>query len=131
MRANPLHSVQGSGGTLSFDSPRFVIGTKANWSGGHRASASEVILDHVEFLSSLHRTGSPLTSPHAGEAPGSVAASESDIRRSGPSNSGQVDAEGIVYRLREEIERLKQQLAEKDAELDRFKRRESRSLPTP
>lgn len=131
VRANPLYSVQGSGGLLSFDSPRYVIATKANWSGGHRASASEVILDHAEFLSSLHRTGSALTSLPAGGSPGSVAATESDIRRSGPSSSGQVESEGNVYRLREEIERLKQQLAEKDAELDRLKRREIRSRPTP
>ena len=122
VRANPLYSVQGSGGVLSFDAPRFVIGTKANWSGGHRASASELILDHAEFLSSLHRAESAATSLHEGGAPGSVAVPESDVRRSGPSHSRQVDSEGIVHRLREEIERLKQQLVEKDAELDRLKR---------
>ncbi len=57
VRANPLYSVQGSGGALAFDSPRFVMGTKANWLGGHRASASELILDHGAFLSYLQLAG--------------------------------------------------------------------------
>ena len=131
VRANPLHSVQGSGGALAFDSPRFVIGTKANWSGGHRASASELILDHAAFLSSLQRTGSataplPVRGSHA-----FATAPEADAARAGPSNSVQVESDQIILRLREEIERLKQQLADQASEVDRLKRREIRSTPTP
>ena len=131
VRANPLHSVQGSGGALAFDSPRFVIGTKANWSGGHRASASELILDHTAFLSSLQRTGSaaapvPVRGSHA-----FATAPEADTSRLGSSNSVQVDSEQIILRLREEIERLKQQLADQASEVDRLKGREIRSTPTP
>ena len=131
VRANPLHSVQGTGGALAFDSPRFVIGTKANWSGGHRASASELILDHAAFLSSLQHRGSaaapvPVSGSHA-----PVSAPEADAPGPGSFHSGQVDSEQIILQLREEIEVLKQQLADKDAEIDRLKPREIRTTPAP
>lgn len=131
VRANPLHSVQGSGGALVFDLPRFVIGTKANWSGGHRASASELILDHAAFLSSLQHRGSaaapvPVSGSHA-----PVSAPEADAPGPGSFHSGQVDSEQIILQLREEIEVLKQQLADKDAEIDRLKPREIRTTPAP
>ena len=131
VRANPRHSVQGSGGALVFDLPRFVIGTKANWSGGHRASASELILDHAAFLSSLQHRGSaaapvPVSGSHA-----PVSAPEADAPGPGSFHSGQVDSEQIILQLREEIEVLKQQLADKDAEIDRLKPREIRTTPAP
>ncbi|MCS6289689.1 MAG: hypothetical protein H8K10_12010 [Nitrospira sp.] len=129
--ANPLHSVQGSGGILAFDSPRFVIGTQANWSGGHRASASELILDHAAFLSSLQRTGSTAASVHISGSHVLASAPESDASRPGPSRSVQVDSEQIILRLREEIEVLKQQLADKAFEVDRLKRRETHRTPAP
>lgn len=131
VRANPLHSVQGSSGALSFDSPRFVIETKANWSGGHRASASELILDHAAFLSSLQRTGSAAAPVHIRGSHVPATAPEFDAPRPGSSKSGQVDSEGIILRLREEIEVLKQQLADQASEIDRLKRRETRTTPTP
>ncbi|MEK6803970.1 MAG: hypothetical protein AABZ34_15070 [Nitrospirota bacterium] len=130
VRANPLHSVQGSGGTLAFDSPRFVIETKANWSGGHRASASELILAHAAFLSSLQRTGSA-AAVHIRGSHAPATAPEFDAPRSGSPKSGQMDSEGIILRLREEIEVLKQQLADQASEIDRLKRREPRTTPTP
>lgn len=131
VRANPLYSVQGSGGALAFDSPRFVIGTKANWSGGHRASASELILDYTGFLSSLQRRGSAAASLQMVGSPASASTPEFEAFHPGPSTSGEVDSEGIILRLQEEIEQLKQQLAEKDAALNRLKRREIRRLPVP
>ena len=128
---NPLHSVNGSGGVLGIEPRRFVLTTKANWSGGHQASASELILDHGAFLSSLQRTGSatapvPVRGSHV-----FATAPEPDAARSGSSHSVQVDSEQIIFRLREEIERLKQQLADQASEVDRLKRREFRSTPTP
>lgn len=131
VRANPLYSVQGSGGVLAFDSPRFVVGTKANWSAGHRASASEMILDHTAFLSYLTQTGSATASLQEGRSHVSASARESDAPRPRASSSGQVESEGIILQLQEEIEVLKRRLADKDAELDRLKHREIRTAPTP
>ncbi len=131
IQVNPLHSLQGSGGVLAFDAPRFVIANKANWSGGHRASASELILDHTAFLANLQRTGSAAASAQISGSHALASATESDGSRPGPSDSVQVDLEQIVLRLREEIEVLKQQLADKVSEVDRLKRRETHSTPTP
>ncbi len=131
IRANPLYSVQGSGGVLAFDSPRFVVGTKANWSGGHRASASEMVLDQTAFLSYLTQTGSAGVSLYEGRSHHSVSAPDPDAPGPRPSSSGQVGPEEVILRLREEIEVLKHRLADKDAELDRLKRREIRTAPVP
>ena len=131
VRANPLHSVQGSGGALVFDLPRFVIGTKANWSGGHRASASELILDHAAFLSSLQHRGSATAPVPVNGLLAPASAPEADIPGPGSFHSGPMDSEQIILQLREEIEVLKQQLADKAAEIDRLKPREIRTTPAP
>ena len=75
VRANPLHSIRGSGGILTFESSRFVMGRQSNWSGGHRASASELILDHRAFLSFLKPAGrTPVPAQAAGSSGPAVAA---------------------------------------------------------
>ena len=131
VRANPLHSVQGSGGALAFDAPRFVIANKANWSGGHRASASELILDHAAFLTNLQRTGSAAAPLRVGGSHAPVLAPEADAPGHGLLHTGEMDSAQIILRLREEIEILKQQLADQASEIDRLKRREIGSTPGP
>lgn len=123
VQANPLYSVHGSGGTLGFDSPQFVMHTKSNWTGGHRASASELILDHAAFLSYLQRTGAAMVPSHGAQSKVSASEPEFHVPRPQSSNPGQTDVEGTILRLRKEIEILKQQLAEKEGEIDRLKRR--------
>lgn len=134
VRANPFHSFSGSGGTLAFESPRFVMGTQPNWSGGHRASASELILDYQAFLSFLKLPG-------ATQAPlRAVGSSTPDVRSQpggpqGPSSlSEDPDLKHAIVRLQEEVERLKKQLAEQEAEIARLKRgadRAPRATPRP
>ena len=124
IRTNPFHSVRGSGGVLTFESPRFVMGTQANWSAGHRASASELTLDHRAFLSFLKL---------AGATPASVRAVGSSVPALS-SETGASDPNRAIIRLQEEVERLKKQVAEQEAEIIRLKRsvdHSPRSTPDP
>lgn len=134
VRANPFHSVRGSGGVLTFESSRFVMGRQPNWSGGHRASASELILDHRGFLSFLKLAG---TAPVPAQVPGSsgpAVSSESGASHARSSTSGDSDPNRSIIRLQEEVERLKKQVAEQAAEIERLNRRldhSPRTTPGP
>ena len=121
IRTNPFHSVRGSGGLLTFESSRFVMGTQANWSAGHRASASELILDHRAFLSFLKL---------ASATPASVRAAGSSVPALS-SESGASDPNRAIIRLQEEVERLKKQVAEQEAEIIRLKRSADHSPRSP
>jgi hypothetical protein len=133
VRANALYSVSGSGGVLTFESPRFVIGRQSNWSGGgHRASASELILDHRGFLSFLKLAGSPQAPVQAVGSSGAALSSEAGAAQRRSSTSGDTESNRSIIRLQEEIERLKKQVAEQAAEIDRLKRSIDHSPgPTP
>lgn len=131
VRANPMYSIQGSGGVVGFEPTRFGLGTRANWSGGHRASASELVLDHAAFLSYLtHATPreSTIRSPAPPKKNGQV-----EGKRSSDSVSDQDvrQEQSMRGRLQEEIDQLRQQLAEKDLEIDRLKAQLLESLPRP
>ncbi|MBX3370726.1 MAG: hypothetical protein KF793_10080 [Nitrospira sp.] len=130
VRANPLYSIQGSGGVVAFEPPRFGLGAKANWSGGHRASASELILDHRAFLSYLTHATSRETPIRALPPSGEQGQVESQRFSDGRSDQG-ASNETTVDRLQGEIARLKQQLAEKELEIDRLKAELLRSYPKP
>lgn len=119
VRENPFHSVKGSGGALAFESPRFVLRRQANWSGGHRASASELVLDHLGFLSFLQRTGPVVTrsSTVEGIVPIPSSASTSGIV-SGPEST----PETVILQLQEEVQRLKVKVDEQEREIERLKR---------
>ena len=119
VRENPFHSVRGSGGALAFESSRYVMGRQANWSGGHRASASELALDYRGFLSFLQRTGSVLTRPSPDEA---VPLAPSSTSRSAVVTERETDSKGAILQLQEEIERLKRKVAEQEGEISRLKR---------
>ena len=118
IRANPFYSVKGSGGALAFEASRFVTGRQANWTGGHQASASELILDHRAFFSFLKRSG---------EAAGLIP-SASPRLNSAADPTGQA----LLQRLQEEVAQLKKKVAEQEAEIDALKRRADRHpAPTP
>ena len=109
IRANPLRSYRGTGGSLAFDPPRFVLASQANWLGGSSGpSASELVLDHTAFLATATAPGAPLTSVGA-------RASDEDFAKL----RGQVD------RLQEEVARLREQLAAQADELARLKSRQT------
>ena len=70
LQKNPLRSIWGVHGHLTFDPARFIVETTSNWSGGSNYSASELVLDYREILtvttpfSTL--TAAPLTAPSTG-----------------------------------------------------------------
>jgi hypothetical protein len=128
VRANPLHSVKGSGGALTFESARYVMGTQANWSGGHKASASELILDHQGFLLSLKLHGPvPLPVQNAGSSDPALT-SEPTMLQTGSPGSADSDLTSTILRLQEEVARLKQKVLEQETEIGRLKDRSTRSL---
>ena len=121
VRANPFYSIQGSGGVLAFEPSRFRLSTKANWSGGHRASASELILDHSAFLSYVTHAA-PREMPTSALSPiRQQSSAEALTSPAGASVPGDPHDQPMLPQLQGEIERLKQQLAEKDLEIDRLK----------
>lgn len=119
VRENPFHSIRGSGGTLAFESSRYVLRRQANWTGGHRASASELVLDHRGFLTSLQRTGT-ITTLSSPRETGSLALSSGS--RSNEGLKSEPDPQAVILQLREENERLKRTVAEQEAEIARLKR---------
>ncbi len=131
VRANPLYSAKGSGGAVGFEPSRFGLGTKANWSGGHRASASELILDHEAFLSYYRQSTSPTAHYYStlpSEPYKSTNFEESHAQDPG---SDTIDRGSEVKRLKAEIERLKQALADKEREINRLQRESDHSAPRP
>ncbi|WP_455377872.1 hypothetical protein [Petrachloros mirabilis] len=106
VRANPLGSIRGSGSILTFESSRFVMGTQANWAGGHRASASELILDYKGFLSFLRYPGAAATlSPPMTPAP----------------QASETDPHNPLLQLQEEVRRLQKKVQEQEEEIRRLK----------
>lgn len=116
---------------MGFEPARFGLGSKANWSGGHRAPASELVFDHDAFLSYVSLsalTAAPLRAMPLSRRPISTDPNASHGRASAPST---VDQLSTVSRLQAEIERLKQQLADKDLETEWLKRESAYSAPRP
>lgn len=134
VRANPFHSVRGSGGALAFESSRFVTATQPNWSGGHRASASELILDHQAFLSFLKLPGAVGTLPQSLSLAPPASSSEASPSQDRPTSVEGTDLHTAILRLQEEVERLKKKIEEQEAEIARLQRHAAplpRSTPGP
>lgn len=127
VRANPFYSVRGRGGALAFESSRFVMGTQPNWSGGHRVSASELIIDHRAFLSFLALAGATPAPLRAAGSLVPASSSESEASHSHSSASGDSDLNRAIIQLQEEVERLKKQVVEQEAEIVRLKRNANHS----
>lgn len=49
VRKNPMRSIRGVHGHLTFDPARSIVDTTVNWSGGSNNSASELVLDYREI----------------------------------------------------------------------------------
>lgn len=131
VRTNPLHSIKGSGGSLAFEPPRFGLGSKANWSGGHRASASELVLDHEAFLSYVRLSASTTAPLRATPASGQPLSTDLNASHGRATDPDRLDQSSLVNRLQAQIERMKQQLVEKDLEIERLKRESTPSVPRP
>ena len=58
VRKNPMRSLWGVHGHLTFDPDRFIVETASNWSGGSNSSASELVLEYRE----IHMVSMPFSS---------------------------------------------------------------------
>ena len=80
VRKNPVRSIWGIHGHLTFDPAWFIVETTSNWSGGSNYSASELVLDYRE----IHTVTTPLSSPAAVPmAPASTGSGTSQVSREG------------------------------------------------
>jgi hypothetical protein len=59
IRKNPMRSIWGVNGHLTFDPAWFIVETTSNWSGGSNYSASEFVLNYRE----IHTVTTPVSSP--------------------------------------------------------------------
>jgi hypothetical protein len=48
-RKNPMRSIRGIHGHLTFDPARFIVETASNWSGGSNNAVSELVLHYREI----------------------------------------------------------------------------------
>jgi hypothetical protein len=139
VQKNPMRSIWGVHGHLTFDPARFIVETTSNWSGGSNNSASELVLDYREILtvstpfSSL--TAAPITAPPTGSAFLNGATSgERDLARENRDPTAQVrkleaQVETLTRRLNEQKSVLLQLRKDIDAVRSSKTRKDSRPSP--
>jgi hypothetical protein len=71
VQKNPMRSIWGVHGHLTFDPARFIVETTSNWSGGSNHSASELVLDYREILTVTTPFSSQAAAPMAAASTGS------------------------------------------------------------
>lgn len=129
VRKNPMRSIWGVHGHLTFDPARFIVETASNWSGGSNYSASELVLDYRE----IHTVTTPFSSlaavPMAAVSPGSGAQASREGSMTGPASlNGGAGAErdlarenrdlsAQVRKLETQIEALTRHLTEQESVL--------------
>jgi len=130
VQKNPLRSIWGVHGHLTFDPARFIVETTSNWSGGSNYSASELVLDYREILTVTTPFSTPAAAPMAAALPGS---GMSQVSREGfttglASTSGMTaaerdlarenrDATAQVRKLEAQVETLTRRLNEQESVL--------------
>lgn len=112
---NPLFSIRGTGGELGFESPQFIVGRRANWSGGHKASASELILDTAGYRA-IGQLRSRSTASEKPQAEGALRPPTPDLP--------------TTKLLQQEIERLKSRIVQLEADVDMLKRQLPAGAPS-
>jgi hypothetical protein len=70
VRMNPMRSIWGVHGHLTFDPARFIVETASNWSGGSNNPASELVLDYREIYTVTTPISFPATVPMAAASTG-------------------------------------------------------------
>ncbi|MBM4123519.1 MAG: hypothetical protein FJ246_00965 [Nitrospira sp.] len=140
VKANPVSAVKKRGQSLTFDPARFALETQTSWLGGYSGlAASEMILDQTGFLEAARRPAIPLapalapapvtapvTAPVAAQPSVRPAVPAASMQPPAPAQAKPSDAadggmQNQMQKLQEEIERLKQTLAEQSTELSRLK----------
>jgi len=135
VQRNPLRSIWGVHGHLTFDPARFIVETEANWSGGSNNSASELVLDYREIHMVTMPFSSPVVVPMAAASVGSGSSQASrEGSMTGPAslNGGAVaerdlvrenrDLHAQVRKLETQIETLTRRLNEQESVLLQLRR---------
>ncbi len=117
--ANPLRSIRGTRGSLQFESSRFSMGTEPNWSGGHAASASELVLDHQAFLAFLRLPAAAHPQP-AVLMPKAPPTENTPITSTATSKKEPIQKDPLLT-LQEEVDRLKRKIDEQEREITKLK----------
>jgi hypothetical protein len=108
VQKNPMRSIWGVHGHLTFDPARFIVETTSNWSGGSNHSASELVLDYREILTVTTPFSSPAAAPMAAASIGTTAA-ERDLARENRDPTVQ------VRKLESQIETMTRRLNEQES----------------
>jgi hypothetical protein len=128
VQKNPMRSIWGVHGHLTFDPARFIVESTSNWSGGSNNSASELVLDYRE----IHTVTTPFSSltavPVAAPSTGSGASQTSrEASTTGPAllNGGTAaerdlarenrDPTAQVRKIEAQIETLTRRLNEQES----------------
>jgi hypothetical protein len=130
VQRNPMRSIWGVHGHLTFDPARFIVESTSNWSGGSNNSASELVLDYREIHTVTTPFSSPAAAPMAAASTGSgmsqapregsitgpassigIAAAERDLARENRDPTAQ------VRKLEAQIETLTRRLNEQESVL--------------
>lgn len=128
VRKNPMRSMWGVHGHLTFDPAQFIVETTFNWSGGSNSSASELVLDYRD-IHTVTTTFSSLTAvPVAAPSTGSGASHTSrEASTTGPAslNGGTAverdlarenrDSTAQVRELEAQIETLTRRINEQES----------------
>jgi hypothetical protein len=123
-RRNPMRSIRGVHGHLTFDPARFIVDTTANWSGGSNNSASELVVDYR----AIHTMTTPLFAPSAApsSSTGTSQAAREEPATGLASMNGRTATENDlvrenrelttqVRRLEAQVETLNQRLKEQES----------------
>jgi hypothetical protein len=134
VRKNPMRSIWGVHGHLTFDPTRFIVETASNWSGGSNYSASELVLDYREIHTVTTPFSSPAGIPMAAASPGSGAQAARDLARENRDLNAQVrkleiQSEAVTRRLNEQESVLFQLRKDIDAVRSTKTRKDSRPSP--
>jgi hypothetical protein len=128
VRKNPMRSLRGLHGHLTFDPARFIVETTSNWLGGSNHSASELVLDYREIHTLTTPFSSPATAPIAAASTGTASA-ERGLAQGTPDPTAQVrkleaqvetltrrlnEQESVLLQLRKDIDAIRSARTRKD-----------------
>lgn len=149
VRANPVSGLKVRGYIMTYDPARFVVESQTSWLGGYSGSAaSELILDQAGFFEAARRPAVPmapalaLPPPIAAPAPAPAPAAVHPTPSAAPQppaslpaqaktgGTAEPNVQAQMQKLQDEIERLKQTLAEQSEELAKLKSKSADTKPS-
>ncbi len=121
-RANPLRSLGGKGGALTFDPPVYALATQSSWMGGYfGAPAAEMVLDYQAFLRDVRPPApAPVASPPPPRTEITAVPPPTPSQKPG-SEAGDTSFRDQAAALSKDVERFKRKLEEQEREIAQLK----------